>query len=314
MTHTNSFQTNEDYYERLFGKKDAPKENPNAKTVIDKARINLGERKDTYNIIENILKGKIFFSGKKDASYKDIGVADALEQAEKYLAENKGYIANLPLLIAGKAIAPEEHFLTKDWFTAYSEENAGIDKKGKLVNAGEGIVVVLHGGGILQNSKRIFEAYSQGLTPQFTAKYTPQEFDNLLEGKLPSGKSIQLYTVDDIKNGNIQNPYGQYAVWMSAETAKAKGSGYHNKNDFMNNELVLARAGTLEYLDRYFEKVKNRSDDTVGNHHRFNEIDFNQPQGRALFLSDGIGGLCGRGNLSYNGRFVVVVAPEAQSK
>jgi len=309
MPHTNSFKTNKEYYERLFGRRDTPKKNPNAQAVMDNAKAHLGEGVYLDDVIENILAGKIFFSDKKDAGNKYIGLADALEQAEKYLADNIGYIANLPILIAGKTTAPKKHSLTKNCFTAYSEENAGIDKKGKLVSKGEGIVLVVHGGGILQSSKRIFEAYSLGFTPQFAAKYTQEEFDDLLEGKLPSGKIIQFYTVDDVKNGNVPNPYGEtYGIWLSAEDAKETISGGHNKIDFMNNELVLARAGTVEYLDRYFEKVKDY--EMVGNHHQFNEIDFSQPQGRALLLSTSYDGLLGFGGLNKNGRFVVV-APEA---
>jgi len=45
MTHTNSFQTNKDYYERLFGRRDAPKKNPNANTMMDNASENLSEFK-----------------------------------------------------------------------------------------------------------------------------------------------------------------------------------------------------------------------------------------------------------------------------
>ena len=47
-------------------------------------------------------------------------------------------------------------------FTALSEENAGIDKNGKLAKAGEEVVLVLHGGGIL-TPERIRQAYSEGL-------------------------------------------------------------------------------------------------------------------------------------------------------
>jgi len=304
MKPTNSFQTNDEYYERLFGRRDAPKHSPNAQTVMDNARAHFGKGVCMDDTIYDILDGEIFFSAKVDASDDYVGVADALEQAEKYLADKIGYIANLPLLIAGKTIAPKKHSLTNDYFTAYSEENAGIDKKGKLVKAGEGVVIVVHGGGILQSSKRIFEAYSQGLTPQFAAKYTQEEFDDLLEGKLPSGKSIQFYTVDDVKNGKIPNPYGDnaYGVWLSAKDAIATVSGQHEKSDFLENKLVFARAGTLEYLDRYFEKEKII--EKVGNCHSFKKIDFNQPQGRTLYIGSG-GDLNGE-YLNSCGRFVVV--------
>ena len=127
-----------------------------------------------------------------------------------------------------------------------------------------------------------------------------------MKGNLPSGESIDLYNVDDVKKG-IPEPFGRYAVWMPAETAKATASGYHKKKDFMENTLVIARAGTLEHLDDYFDKAK--SSDKVGNWCRLGEIDFRQPQGRLLFVYGTHGGLGGYLNLS-NGRFVGV-APEA---
>ena len=52
----------------------------------------------------------------------------------------------------------------------------------------------------------------------------------------------------------------------------------------MENTLVIARAGTLEHLDDYFEKAKD-SDGDVGNWCRLGEIDFRQPQGTACSSS-----------------------------
>ncbi|MBU2637590.1 MAG: hypothetical protein KJ955_01325, partial [Nanoarchaeota archaeon] len=71
--------------------------------------------------------------------------------------------------------------------------------------------------------------------------------------------------------------------------------------------LVIARAGTLEHLDGYFDKAK--SSDKVGNWHRLGEINFRQPQGRLLFVYLTYYGLSGDDYLYYDGRFVGV-APE----
>ena len=198
----------------------------------------------------------------------------------------------------------KKNYLWQNWFTALSEENAGIDKNGKLAKAGEEIVITLHGGGIL-TPERIRQAYSEGLTPQNAAKYT-DEFDSLLKGVLPSGESIDLYTVDDVKKGIIE-PFGRYAVWMPAEAAKTTASNWHKKKEFMENPLVIARAGTLEHIEAYFKKAK--SSDKVGNWHRFGEIDFRQPQDRLLFVSITDGGIDGY-DLDGDGSFVGV-APEA---
>jgi hypothetical protein len=246
-----------------------------------------------------VREGKPFYSAERDGSGKFIGAARSLEQALGY-ATNEGIVASMPYLIAGKSKAAKENYLWKNWFTALSEENAGIDKKGILGKKGQELVITVHDGGLL-NKERIMQAYNEGLTPQNAAKYKQKEFNDLLKGVLPNGENIELYTIDDIKR-RIPEPFGRYAVWMPAEVAKSKSSGYHSKTDFMDNELVIARAGTLEYLDAYFEEAK-KSDGTVGNWHRLGEIDFSQPQGRVLFLGGSCGGLGGDYNLSSDGRF-----------
>ena len=177
--------------------------------------------------IEALVKnGSQFYSEEKDSEGRYIGVAAALQKAYDKMG-NDAVIASMPYLIAGKANADKKNYLWQNWFTALSEENAGIDKRGKLVRAGEEIVITLHGRGIL-TPERIRQAYSEGLTPQNAAKYTDDEFDNLLKGVLPSGESIELYNVDDVKKG-IPEPFGRYAVWMPAEAAKATASGYHKR-------------------------------------------------------------------------------------
>ncbi|MBI1968846.1 hypothetical protein HYS49_02960 [Candidatus Woesearchaeota archaeon] len=262
----------------------------------------------TASIDALINSGREFYSEQKDSKGNYIGVAVALQEAMKQRGSD-AIIATMPYLVAGKAQADKNNYLWKKWFTAFSEENAGIDKNGKLVRKGQGIVLTVHGGGIL-TTERIKQAYREGLTPQYAAKYTDTEFATLLNGVLPSGESIDLYTVDDVKNG-IPDPFGRYAVWMPAETAKSRSSGYHVKSDFMKNELVMARVGTLEHLDAYFEKAQHPPNQNLGNWHRFGEIDFQQPQGRLLFVLNTNNGLNGNLNLNLGGRFVGVVAPEA---
>ena len=117
-----------------------------------------------------------------------------------------------------------------------------------------------------------------------------------------------MYNVDDVKKG-IPEPFGRYAIWMPAEAAKATASGYHKKKDFMENTLVIARAGTLEHLDDYFEKAKD-SDGDVGNWCRLVEIDFRQPQDRLLFVLGTNCGIGGKHGSLYDFGSFVGVAPE----
>lgn len=261
----------------------------------------------TISIDALIKNGKEFHSEQKDAKGRYIGLAIALQEAYDQMGSNE-LIATLPYLIAGKAQADKSNYLWQKWFNGLSEENAGIDKNGYLVSRGSGIVIILHGRGIL-TADRIKQAYSEGLTPQGAAKFTDDEFDNLIRGFLPNGENIDLYPVDDVFKGKILNPFENYAIWMPAETARRTYSGYHKKEKFMENHLVIARAGTLEHLDKYFDKAKD-SDREVGCYHRFEEIDFRQPQGRVLFVGKDCNGLLGGFSLNDDSRFVGV-APEA---
>src|SRR3989338_11275943 len=115
-----------------------------------------------------INNGKEFYSEKKDRNGTYIGVAVALQKAVDNIGQ-EGIIATMPYLIAGKANADKDNYLRKAWHTALSEEDAGIDKNGKLVRKGESVVLTVHGGGILTGD-RIRQAYSEGLTPQNVAK------------------------------------------------------------------------------------------------------------------------------------------------
>lgn len=259
-----------------------------------------------FSIDALIKEGKPFYCTDKDSKENYIGVAVSLQQASEY-AGAEGIVASMPYLIAGKSQADKKNYLWKDWFTANTEEDVGIDVKGLYASKGKPVLITLHGGGIL-TPDRIKQAYAKGLTEQNAAKLTDYEFDTLLTGILPSGENINIYTVEDVKKGNIPDPLGRYAVALDFEKVKSLESKQFKKKEFMENPLVLARAGTLEYLEKYFDKAKDS--DGVGCWHRFNEIDASIPQGRVLFVVNDYDGLNGYDYLYNDGRFVGV-APEA---
>ncbi len=231
-----------------------------------------------------------------------VGVPVSLEKCLAWTRQNKGIVATLPYLVAGLSVAPPKNYLRQRFHTCFSEEFSGVDTEG-VYDKGKPIVVVQHGIDLLL-PERIRKAYNEGLTQQNGAKLTPEEWKKVLLAKNP------LYTVDDVKKSKVKNPFGSYRVVLSFDTAKATSSNYQDKNTFTNNELVIARAGTLEHLEKYFDNIQ--SGNTVGNGHKFGEIDPRFPQGRVLFVYDNDGGLVGVSNLNNCARFVGV-APEAQS-
>ncbi|MBU4456460.1 MAG: hypothetical protein KKA65_03075 [Nanoarchaeota archaeon] len=254
--------------------------------------------------IDDILKGNTFYSEeKKDDKY--IGVAVALQEALDFIGTD-GYVATMPELIAAKIKADKSHDFWQKWYAIHTEENIGVDKKGRFYTANEPVLVLVNGGGIL-TPDRIMKAYDGGLVNN-SAKYEFTEFDNLLDGQLPDGSSIKLFSFEDIKKGVSNLPH-RFGVVMPYSTAQGTESGYHNKKAFMENPLVIARAGGVKNLESYYKKAKN-SDGNLGCWHPFNDRDASVPQGRVLFLYNINNGLNGIINLIDIGRFVGV-APEA---
>jgi len=203
------------------------------------------------NLVEN---GKEYFSnesydyrggmyGSKTCT-AHVGFWSAFKQAQKEMSD-KGIVANMPLLIAAKSRADKDSYLWgSEGYNTFSTDCIVFDEKGKFRRKGSILLVTVHSGFI--------PAYhvSDGLSEQ--------DLENLLDGILPNGDEIPIYGVEDIRRNNILNPFGKYAVWSDIE----KGGyvdpihSYKSKSNFMNDDLVLARAGSLEYLEEYFDKAK----------------------------------------------------------
>ena len=246
--------------------------------------------------IDSILKGTPFYDAKMPI---------ALRKAEVY-AGSSGIVVNLLEFIAAKAKADKSHPFWNDWYTVQTEEDIGIDKTGKFYTRRTPILVVMHGGGILI-PERIEAAYTIGLLDG-SAKFQENEFEDLLKGNI-YGKSFPLYRIEEVKKG-ISNLPHQFGVVMPYEMAQRTTSGFHQKDPFLKNPLVLARAASsLDHLENYYEKAKALDND-LGNWHPFENRDASVPQGRVLFVDDAGGGLSGISYLN-SGRFVGV-APEAQ--
>ncbi len=262
----------------------------------------------TFGIDDLVRNGKAFYSNEKEDGNR-IGVAVALQQALDYAGEN-GIIVTMPELIAAKVKADKEHDFWQRGYDVHTEEDIGIDKKGRFYARNNPVLIIVNGGGIL-TPDRIRQAYSEGLIDN-SARYTDEEFNELLEGKLPDGSSLNIYPFDDIKKG-VSNLLHKFGVVMPYELAKRTKSGYHKKSGFLENPLVIARNGGRENLEKYYEEAKD-SDNDLGNWHVYdNSRDALVPQGRLLFLYDNRSGLDGDDYLGNSGRFVGV-APEARAR
>ena len=252
--------------------------------------------------IEDIIKnGNTFYDSK---------IPVALKQALDF-ATVGGIVVTMPELIAAKVKAVKTHDFWKNWYSVQTEENIGLDKKGRFYSKKDPVLVIVNGGGIL-TPDRIDKAYTDkdGMIDG-SAKYVGKEFDNLLDGELPDNTSIQIYRFDEIKKGIKSLPH-KFGVVMPYSLAQGTISGYHQKDSFINNPLVIARAGGIENIEKYYDLAKNK-EGNLGSYHPFNGRDASVPSGRLLFLLNFYLGLVGNDSLNYSGRFVGV-APEAQRK
>ncbi|MBI4447412.1 hypothetical protein HY643_00375 [Candidatus Woesearchaeota archaeon] len=280
----------------IFGQPEKPLEEKKLEVIAS------AESLRDKRIADLLALGKTFFSEKIDRYGDCVGVADALRQALDYAGKD-GFVASMPEMIAAKVKVDKSHEFWQKWYAFYSEEDMGIDKKGLFGKKGEAVLVVVHGGGIL-TPDRIEKAYAEGLVDS-SAKYRNKEWGNLLEGRLPNGEAINLYSLDDLKKETPK--ISKFGVVMPYEVAQLTKSGWHTKKEFVENPLVIARNGGLENLEAYFDKAKN-SDLMLANFHPFKSWNPNQTQGRLLFLNDCEGDLGGGCGLDYDGRFVGVSA------
>ncbi len=251
--------------------------------------------------IENIIaRGQSFYDGKTLGSLKK-----ALEYATP-----EGILVTMPEMINAKAKADKSHTFWQEWKSVHTEENIGIDKSGIHYSRNTPVLILVSGGGLL-TPERIETAYAEGLISG-SAKYTAQEFKNILEGKIPDGTTIPMHTLEEVKSGKITNYPHKFGIVMPYQEALGTVSGRQEKGIFMVNPLVIARsAGALDSLETYFEKAKGS--DGVGSYHPFSGRDPAQPQGRVLYVNSDNDGLIGSYDLDFDASFVGV-APEAPSR
>jgi hypothetical protein len=253
--------------------------------------------------IDAVLRGKEFYSNATDSG-RWVGLPLALETAQKEVGFDG--VLTMPELIAAKISADKDHIFWKQWYTVHTEENIGIDTAGRFCNRGEPVLVIVNGGGILTPT-RIRKGYADGLL-NGAAKYDlNEEFDPLLDKRLPDGRTIPFYTIDMLLQDEVELPHA-HAIVMPYSMAQATKSGYLKKKAFIENPLVIARIGSKRNAELYHDKAKD-SDGEVRNTHPYNNADATQTQGRLLFLDDC--GLNGDDDLYDDGRFVGV-APEAR--
>ena len=218
---------------------------------------------------------------------------EALRRALDYAGDD-GFVASLPALLHARANAPYDNNIWNTWFNTNSEESLLTTPQGNHV------VVTVHGGGIFGSPERfekLFRAdtsrFSEvSFTGLFAGKITAREAHDVLEGKLPDGTEIPVFSFDEFKQGVADSPR-HYAIVMDFEMARNCRSGYEKFDDLKEDPLMIVRAGGVEAAAAYLDKARSRHNTaTMGSWHPFNSIlDLDQPQTRVPNLAGNKGGM-----------------------
>ncbi len=217
-------------------------------------------------VVVPTLVGRVFY---------DNNLVSALKAVQDYVG-SQGHIASLPELFHARVISPADSFVWNNWFCSISEEDFGTTKQGNSV------VAVVHGGGIFSTPERIERAFKEGLV-NGAGKISQEEFNNLLEGKLPDKTEIPVYSYEDfLRQKDLPRQYG---IILDFNTVKNLPSGVQNISFLYENPLMIARSGGQEQAKQYLDKAKKvYKKDDLGFWHPFKDIDTSQPAGRLLFV------------------------------
>jgi len=218
---------------------------------------------------------------------------EALRQALDYAGDD-GFVASLPALLHARANAPYDNIVWNTWFSTNSEESLLTTPQGTHV------VVTVHGGGIFgspQRFEKLFRADTSrfcevGFTGLFAGKITEREAHDVLDGKLPDGTEIPVFSFDEFNQGIADLPR-HYAVVTDFEMARNCKSGYEKFDDLKDDPVMIVRAGGVEAAAAYLDKARSRHNTTtMGSWHPFNSIlDLDQPQTRVPNLAGNLGGV-----------------------
>lgn len=217
---------------------------------------------------------------------------NALQRALEYAGED-GFVASMPQLLKARVNADDDNEI---WvlgsLTSNSEESVAT------TNQGNHVVVVVHGGGIFASPERFRKLYhasvdrccETGFTGLFGAKISREEARNVVDGRLPDGSEVPVFSYGEVKQGITDLPL-RYAVVLDFETARNSKSGNVTFDELKDDAMMIVRAGGAEAASTYLDKAKARhQSELMGSWHSFNDIDPNQPQARVLFLGGNEGG------------------------
>ncbi len=224
-------------------------------------------------------------------------VPRALRRALEYAGKD-GFVASMPQLLHARTHADYDNIIWNTWFTSNSEESVVPTPQGNRV------VVAIHGGGIFGTPERFERVYRSsvdrsnvdGFTGQYAAKITAKESHNVLEGKLPNGTEVPIYSFDEFRKGISSLPI-RYGVTIDFELASQSLRGYEEFENLKDDANMIVRAGGVAANNAYLDKYRDRNNTRLMGHwHPYNRINMDQPQTRLPFLAGNRGGIFSEGD------------------
>ena len=218
-------------------------------------------------------------------------VSNALQRALG-CAGKDGFVASMPQLLHARTHADYDNIIWNTWFTSYTEESVVTTPQGNHV------IVAIHGGGIYANPERFEKQYygcanndtEHGYTEQYAGKITQQEASDVLEGRLPDGTEVPVYSYEEFKQGISDLPI-RYGVIIDYELARQSLRGYEEFEVLKDDPNMIVRAGGVEANNAYLDKYRDRHNTKLmGVWHPYNRIDKYEPQTRVIFLAGNQGG------------------------
>lgn len=121
------------------------------------------------------------------------------------------------------------------------------------------------------------------------AKYTQEEFNTLLEGKLSTGEKIPIFKYDQIENGVKDLPH-RYAIVLPFELCEESGSF---SNSTISSPLAISRVGGKEVFEKLGNLKARYLTESLRCLHPYDDYTFEPsqpPLGRLLFVGTGYNG------------------------
>ena len=184
-------------------------------------------------------------------------LARAYEAATDYAAKNNCVVATLADVIQLLIHAPWESEIHRHAYTSTTEENIGKTAGGVAVMiTGHGPVLALSA-----SAMRMHTAYKQkGFLDELTI--TKAEVQAALQGKTPSGRSVQVYEsfnefCDAAESGNLPR---EYLVITDFEIEKKlAGKSYGSLTDFkelQEDQRLIIRSGGPSAAQRFVHRLQ----------------------------------------------------------